>query len=49
MLARSAEAAALMRERLIEPDVAVSKAGEPPTGWHGRFQARVWEKLAFLL
>jgi len=49
MLARSAEAAALMRERLIEPDIAASNAGEPPTGWHGRFQARVWEKLAFLL
>jgi cardiolipin synthase len=49
MLARSAEAAALMRERLIEPDIARSKPGESPAGTHERFQAWVWEKLAFVL
>jgi cardiolipin synthase len=49
MLARSPEAAALMRERLIEPDIARSKPGESPTGTHERFQAWVWEKLAFVL
>jgi cardiolipin synthase A/B len=49
MLARSAEAAALMRERLIEPDIARSQPGESPAGTHERFQAWVWEKLAFVL
>jgi hypothetical protein len=38
-----------MRERLIEPDIARSKPGESPAGTHERFQAWVWEKLAFVL
>ncbi len=32
MIARSPEAAALLNERLFEPDIARSKRGEPPSG-----------------
>ena len=32
MIARSAEAAALLEERLFEPDIARSKPGKPPSG-----------------
>ncbi len=49
MIARSAETAALIEERLFEPDIARSNAGEPPVGTHARFEAWFWSKLARLL
>jgi len=49
MIARSAEAAALIEERLFEPDVARSQPGEPPSGSHERFQSLFWNKLGRLL
>ena len=39
MIARSAEAAALIEERLFDPDIARSSPGEPPSGSHERFGA----------
>jgi len=49
MIARSAEVAALIEERLFEPDIARSHPGEPPSGTHERFQSLVWSKLGRLL
>ena len=49
MIAQSAEAAALIEERLFEPDIARSHAGEPLSGSHERFEAWLWSKLALLL
>jgi cardiolipin synthase len=49
MIARSPEAAALLEERLFEPDIARSKRGEPPAGRRERLESRVWDKLTFLL
>ena len=48
MIARSAEAAALFEERLFEPDIARSSAGEPPTG-QDRVRAWMWDKLGYFL
>ena len=49
MIARSAEAAALIEERLFEPDIARSSPGEPPVGSPERYKGWLWEKLAPLL
>jgi cardiolipin synthase len=49
MIAQSAEAAALIEERLFEPDVARSSPGESPSGSHERFEGWFWNKLARLL
>jgi cardiolipin synthase A/B len=49
MIARSAETAALIEERLFEPDVARSNPGEPRSGSHERFEGWFWNKLARLL
>ena len=49
MIARSAEVAALIEERLFEPDIARSHPGEPPSGSHERFQSLFWSKLGRLL
>ena len=49
MIARSAEAAALLEERLFEPDIARSSPGEPPVGSPERYKGWLWEKLAPLL
>jgi cardiolipin synthase len=49
MIARSAEAAALLGERLFEPDIARSNPGLPVTGSRERFEAWLWNKLALLL
>ena len=49
MIARSAETAALIEERLFEPDIARSSSGEPPSGRHERFESLVWNKLARIL
>ncbi len=49
MIARSAETAALIEERLFEPDVARSNQGEPLSGSHERFEGWFWNKLGRLL
>ena len=49
MIARSAETAALIEERLFEPDVARSNPGEPLSGSHARFEGWFWNKLGRLL
>jgi hypothetical protein len=48
MLARSAEAAEQMRERLFEPDIARSKRGVPPEG-RDRLISRLWSTLESFL
>jgi phosphatidylserine/phosphatidylglycerophosphate/cardiolipin synthase-like enzyme len=49
MIARSPETAALIEERLFEPDVARSTPGEPRSGSHECFEGWFWNKLARLL
>ena len=49
MIARSAEVAALIEERLFEPDIARSSPGEPPSGTHERFESWFWNKLSRIL
>jgi cardiolipin synthase len=49
MIARSPEAAALLVERLFEPDIARSSRGKPPTGARERLESWVWDKLTLLL
>jgi cardiolipin synthase len=49
MMARDAEAAALVRERLFEPDIARSKPGEPPSGPAARAHSWVCDKLTYYL
>ena len=49
MIARSAETAALLEERLFAPDIARSKPGEPPTEARERFRNWLWDKLASFL
>jgi cardiolipin synthase len=49
MIARSAELAALMQERLFEPDIARSKPGRPPSGMRARLESALWDKLAYYL
>ena len=49
MIARSPEAAALLNERLFEPDVARSKRGEPPSGTRERLQSWLCDKLTYYL
>jgi cardiolipin synthase len=49
MIAESAEVAALLEERLFEPDIARSKHGEPPSGTRERIEGWVWDKLSFVL
>ena len=49
MIARSGEAAALIEERLFEPDIARSSRGEPLTGSRERREAWVWNRLSSLL
>jgi cardiolipin synthase len=49
MLARSPEAAAALKERLFEPDIARSKPGEPPSGLRERVQSWFWDKLSSFL
>jgi cardiolipin synthase len=43
MLVRSSEAAALIEERLFEPDIARSRRGESPTGVRKRLSSRIWD------
>jgi cardiolipin synthase A/B len=49
MIAESAEVAALLEERLFEPDIARSTRGEPPSGARERIESWVWDKLSFVL
>jgi cardiolipin synthase A/B len=49
MIARSEEVAALIEERLFEPDIARSSPGEPPSGVRERYQCWFWNKLGRLL
>jgi cardiolipin synthase A/B len=49
MIARSPEAAALLNERLFEPDIARSKRGEPPSGRRDRLQSWLCDKLTYYL
>ena len=48
MLARSAETAELLEERLVEPDIARSKRGVPPSG-RDRLISRIWSTLESFL
>ena len=49
MIARSPETAALMEERLFNPDIARSKRGEQPTGARQRVEGWLWDKLSSFL
>jgi hypothetical protein len=49
MIAKSAEAAELVEERLFEPDIARAKRGEPPSGTRDRLESWVSDKLTFFL
>ena len=49
MLARSAETAALLEERLFEPDIARSQRGVPPEGGRERFESWLWNTLGSFL
>jgi cardiolipin synthase len=49
MIAESPEAAALLEERLFEPDIARSQRGEPLTGTRERLEGWLCDKLSFVL
>jgi cardiolipin synthase len=49
MIARSADAAARMVERLFEPDIARSKRGKPPEGIKERLGSWFWSMLETVL
>jgi cardiolipin synthase len=49
MITRSANAAALIEERLFEPDISRSAPGEPLSGTHESFEGWFWNKLSRLL
>jgi cardiolipin synthase A/B len=49
VIAKSPEAATLVRERLFEPDIARSKRGEPPSGMGERLQSWLCDKLTYYL
>jgi len=49
MIARSADTAALVEERLFEPDIARSHPGEPPSGVGEGLDSWLWDKLTYFL
>ena len=49
MIARSGATAALLRERLFEPDITRSKPGRVPTGTRERLECALADKLTFYL
>jgi cardiolipin synthase len=49
MIARSAELAQLLDERLFDPDIARAATGRPPSGARQRLEGRLAAKLAFFL
>ena len=49
MIARSAEVARLIEERLFEPDIARASRGSPPVGLRQRVESSVCDKLTFFV
>jgi cardiolipin synthase len=49
MIARSAETAELLEERLFEPDIARSKRGVPPADTREKLTSWLWSKLESVL
>jgi cardiolipin synthase A/B len=49
MIARSPELAALVRERLFEPDISRSARGEPPSGTRERLESWLCDKLTYYI
>jgi hypothetical protein len=49
MIARSAATAALLEERLFEPDIARSTPGRVPSGTRERLECALCDKLSFYL
>jgi cardiolipin synthase len=49
MIARSAQAAALFKQRLFEPDIARSRRGEPPSARGQRLESWLCDKLTYYL
>ena len=49
MIARSPETAALLEERLFEPDIGRANLAEPPAGTRERLQGWVSDKFTFFL
>ena len=49
MVAKSTALAALVRERLLEPDIARSARGAPPSGRRDRLESRLWDKLTYYI
>ena len=49
MIARSAELAAVLEERLFAPDIARARPGRPPAGRRERLDSRLWARLAYYL
>ena len=49
MIARSPDVAALLRERLFDPDIARAKRGEPPSGTRERLESWLCDKLTYYL
>ena len=49
MIARSPQAAALLEERLFEPDIARSSRGEPPSRTRERLASWLGDKLTYYL
>jgi cardiolipin synthase len=49
MMARSAPVANLVEERIFNPDIAKSRAGEPPGGIVAWAKEWFWDKLAYFL
>jgi hypothetical protein len=47
MIGRSPELAALVLERLFEPDIVRSGRGEPPSGTRERLESRLCDKLTY--
>jgi cardiolipin synthase len=49
LMARSAAAAALLEERVFQPDIARSHAGTPPAGLRAQLSGWLWDRLAYFL
>jgi phosphatidylserine/phosphatidylglycerophosphate/cardiolipin synthase-like enzyme len=49
MIARSPEFAALVRERMFEPDIARSGRGEPASGTRERLESWLCDKLTYYI
>jgi phosphatidylserine/phosphatidylglycerophosphate/cardiolipin synthase-like enzyme len=49
LIARSAELAALLEERLFAPDIARCIRGEPPATTRARLESRLAGRLAYYL